>query len=84
MVRSLRALSGLSLLALVGCAGAKQSAIESAMMPPASATAPRMEGMATARRMAGRGTLEVLQRGVAVDPSRARGPIRLRGTERRR
>ncbi len=33
-----------------------------------------------ARRMAARGELEILQGGRPVDPSTARGPIRLRGT----
>ena len=35
-----------------------------------------------ARRLAARGTVEVIQQGRRVDPSTARGPIRLRGTER--
>ncbi len=35
---------------------------------------------AAARRMVARGELEILQRGSRVDPSTARGPIRLRQT----
>jgi hypothetical protein len=36
-----------------------------------------------ARRLAARGQLEIVQRGHAVDPSTARGPIRLRMTRQR-
>ncbi len=35
-----------------------------------------------ARRLVAAGTVEITQRGVVVDPSRARGPIRLRRVER--
>ncbi len=37
---------------------------------------------AAARRLADRGLLEVTQRGQAVDPTSARGPIRLRRPRR--
>jgi hypothetical protein len=33
---------------------------------------------AAARRLVARGTIEITQRGVPVDPSTAKGPIRLR------
>jgi hypothetical protein len=35
-----------------------------------------------ARRLVARGLLEITQRGVVVDPSRARGPVRVRRVER--
>ncbi|MDF3069045.1 MAG: hypothetical protein K0R38_4646 [Polyangiaceae bacterium] len=35
-----------------------------------------------ARRLVARGQIEMTQRGVGVDPSRARGPVRLRRTVR--
>jgi hypothetical protein len=35
-----------------------------------------------ARRLVARGQVEITQRGVVVDPSRAKGPIRLRRVER--
>lgn len=35
-----------------------------------------------ARRLVARGQIEITQRGVVVDPSRAKGPIRLRAVDR--
>jgi hypothetical protein len=36
-----------------------------------------------ARRLVAKGRLEILQRGHVVDPSHAKGPIRLRGVQNR-
>ncbi len=36
-----------------------------------------------ARRLAARGLIEIVRQGVAVDPSTARGPIRLRRVDRK-